>query len=157
MIREAESQTIYEKPCFSFSLFFLWFFGQNRSQDLRGPQLIILAKYGGPPTTPDPFHAHFTFLFFQQKKRFLLSSIFELFLICSWCSELWQLRDHSQIVDLAERIRMVASRASETSKVPHSWQNNVQNVSQTNMNNSDIKNKMVIVPLEFTGRRKGVT
>ena len=39
--------------------------------------------------------------------------------------ELLRLRDQSQIVDLIFAVRAVASRASETSKVPHSWQNNV--------------------------------
>ena len=45
--------------------------------------------------------------------------------------ELRRFRDHSQIVDLAERIRVVASRASETSKISKWWQNNVQNPQKT--------------------------
>ena len=39
--------------------------------------------------------------------------------------ELRRLWDHSQIVDLIFLIRMVSTRASESSKTPHSWQNNV--------------------------------
>ena len=39
--------------------------------------------------------------------------------------EPWRLWDHSQIVDLIFLIWMVSTRASETSKTPHSWQNNV--------------------------------
>ena len=39
--------------------------------------------------------------------------------------EPWRLWDHSQIVDLIFLIWMVSTRASESSKTPHSWQNNV--------------------------------
>ena len=74
---------------------------------------------------PKTFHEVFPLVF----------PIFSLFF------ELLRLRDQSQIVDLIFAVRTVASRASETSKVPHSWQNNVQNVSQTNMQNPDIKKK----------------
>jgi len=44
--------------------------------------------------------------------------------------ELWRLRDQSQIADLIFAVWTVSSRASKTSKVPHSWQNNVHRVSQ---------------------------
>ena len=44
----------------------------------------------------------------------------EVFLIFSLFFELVRLRDQSQIVDLIFAVRTVASRASETSKVPHS-------------------------------------
>ena len=52
-------------------------------------------------------------------------SIFKVFLIFSSFFELRRLWDHSQIVDLIFLIRMVSTRASESSKTPHSWQNNV--------------------------------
>ena len=52
-------------------------------------------------------------------------SIFEVFLIFSLFLELRRLWDHSQIVDLIFLNRMVSTRASESSKTPHSWQNNV--------------------------------
>ena len=55
-----------------FSLLFPYMFGQNHSQDLRGPQLIILTKYGRISTTPDPICNDFTFLFFLFLKKMLL-------------------------------------------------------------------------------------
>ena len=63
--------------------------------------------------------------FFQKNKSFICWSIFEVFLIFSLFLELRRLWDHSQIVDLIFLIRMVSTRAHETSKTPHSWQNNV--------------------------------
>ena len=45
-----------------FSECFLRFVGKNQSQDLQGPQLIILTKYECPPTTPDPIYIDSTFL-----------------------------------------------------------------------------------------------
>ena len=109
-----------------FSLFFQWIVGQNPPQDLRGPQLIILTKYGRISTTPDPFCNDFTFLiFFCNKKLFIFWSIFKVFLICSCFVELRKLRDQSQIVDLVFAVRTVASRASETSKISKWWQNKI--------------------------------
>ena len=49
----------------------------------------------------------------------------EVFLIFSLFFELRRLRDQSQIVDLAERIRLVCLRARETFMVPRWWQNKV--------------------------------
>ena len=49
-----------------FPCFFPLSVCQNHSQRLRGPQLIILTKYGPPPTSPDPFHTHFTFFNFRK-------------------------------------------------------------------------------------------
>ena len=161
-----------------FSLFFQWMFGQNRSQDLRGPQLIILTKYGRISTTPDPFCNDFTFLiFFFKKKSLLFSSIFlsiSYFLMFfwkkkmllfwsisyfSWFVELQRLRDPSQLVDLAESFPVVASRASETSKISKWCKNNVPKRSKQHRKRwfkNRHQKKMVIVPLEFTWRRKGV-
>ena len=41
-----------------------------------------------------------------------------------------KLQDHSKIVDLTFLIRMVSTRAHQTPKTPHSWQNNVPIPSQ---------------------------
>ena len=78
---------------------------------------------------PRPLPAHFTSIlhlsFFFEKILFFFSSFCEVFPIFSLFVELRRLWDHSQIVDLIFLIRMVSTRASETSKTPHSWQNNV--------------------------------
>ena len=58
--------------------------------------------------------------FFFRKNVFLFSSLFEVFLIFSLLVELRRLWDHSQIVDLIFLNRMVSTRASESSKNPHS-------------------------------------
>ena len=55
---------------------------------------------------------------------------FEVFPIFSLFFELRRLWDHSQIVDLIFLNRMVSTRASESSKTPHSWQNNVQKMTE---------------------------
>ena len=75
---------------------------------------------------PRPFPTHFTsilplWFFFEQKNL----SFFQVFPIFSLFLELRRLWDHSQIVDLIFLIRTVSTRAHETSKTPHSWQNNV--------------------------------
>ena len=54
-----------------------------------------------------------------------LENFYKVFPIFSCFLELRRLRDHSQIVDLAERIRMVSLRAPETSKISKWCQNNV--------------------------------
>ena len=74
---------------------------------------------------PTHFETILHFCFFLKKKRFIVWRIFKVFLIFSCFFELRRLRDQSQIVDLVFAVRTVASRASETSKTPHSWQNNV--------------------------------
>ena len=73
-----------------------------------------------------PYHSKTLYrdLFFQ-KKGFIFWSIFEVFPNFSLFFELRRLWDHSQIVDLIFPLKPVSSRASETSKTPHSWQNNV--------------------------------
>ena len=80
---------------------------------------------------PRPFPTHFTsilyFATFCLNKKCLLFYVFPIF---SLFFQLWRLQDQSQIVDLIFPLKPVSSRASETPKVPHSWQNNVQNVSQ---------------------------
>ena len=84
---------------------------------------------------PRPFPSHFTSIlhlwFFLKHECFfekicsIFWSIFKVFPIFSLFLELWRLWDHSQIVDLIFLNRMVSMRASESSKTPHSWQNNV--------------------------------
>ena len=113
------------KSC--FSSFFQWNFGQNPFQNLRKTRPIILNRSQPPSTTPSPFYIDFTSLIFFWKQHVIFSKFFELFPICSLFSELWRLWDHSQIVDLIFLIWMVSTRASESSKTPHSWQNNVPN------------------------------
>ena len=71
---------------------------------------------------PGPFYIDFTFQYFFWFILHLFCNVFPKF---SWFFELQRLRDQSQIVDLKFRIRMVSTRASKTSKTPHSWQNNV--------------------------------
>ena len=151
--RDPKQRENHEKS--RFWLFRQWIFGQNPFQNLRKTRPIILNRSQPPPTLPDPFYIDFIFFNFFRKSNARFFFFFYVFPIFSSFFQLWRLQDQSQIVDLIFPLKPVSSRASETPKVPHSWQNNVQNVSQTNMQNSDIK-KMVIVPLEFTGRRKGV-
>ena len=57
-----------------FPWFFQGIFGQNRSQSIRDPQLIILTKFERISTTPDPIHTSFskkmhTFFFEKSEKR----------------------------------------------------------------------------------------
>ena len=134
--RDPKQGENHEKTC--FSSFFQGIVGQNPFQNLRKTRPIILNRSQPPPTLPDPFYIDFIFfnLFLQKKSLF-----FYVFPIFSLYFQLRRLQDQSQIVDLIFPLKPVSSRASETPKVPHSWQNNVQNVSQTNMQNSDIKNK----------------
>ena len=108
-----------------FPLFFPWMFGQKPSQNVPTIRPIILHRSKPPSTTPDPFYIGFTFLISCGKKKVHFWCMFEVFPIFSWFVELRRLWDQSQIVDLIFAVRTVASRASETSKVPHSWQNNV--------------------------------
>ena len=70
-------------------------------------------------------HQFYIFNFFSKNKSFIFWTSFEVFPIFSLFLELWRLWDHSQIVDLIFLIWMVSTRASESSKTPHSWQNNV--------------------------------
>ena len=65
-------------------------------------------------------HRFYIFDFFSKKKCSIFLSIFEVFPIFSLFLELRRLWDHSQIVDLIFLIRMVSTRASESSKTPHS-------------------------------------
>ena len=77
---------------------------------------------------PRPLPTNFTsilHLWFFFKKRFIFEVIVKVFPIFSLFLELRRLWDHSQIVDLIFLIKMVSTRAHETSKTPHSWQNNV--------------------------------
>ena len=113
-------------------MFFQWFVGQNPFQDLRKTRPIILNRSQPPSTIPKPFYIDFTSLIFFwnmnvffEKICSIFWSIFKVFPIFSLFLELWRLWDHSQIVDLIFLNRMVSTRASESSKTPHSWQNNV--------------------------------
>ena len=114
-----------------FSLFFQWFVGQNPFQNLRKTRPIILNRSQPPSTIPKPFYIDFTSLIFFwnmnvffEKICSIFWSIFKVFPIFSLFLELWRLWDHSQIVNLIFLIWMVSTRASESSKIPHSWQNN---------------------------------
>ena len=69
--------------------------------------------------------------------------------------QLWRLQDQSQIVDLIFPLKPVSSRASETPKVPHSWQNNVQNVSQKNMQNLDTTTNQLVGDSQATNQLVG--
>ena len=64
-------------------------------------------------------HRFYIFELLKKKVTFF-SSFFEVFPIFSLFFELRRLWDHSQIVDLIFMIWMVSTRASETSKTPHS-------------------------------------
>ena len=63
-------------------------------------------------------------------------SIFKVFPFFLLFPEPWRLWNHSQIVDLIFLIWMVSTRASESSKARHSWQNNVPKRSKTMGQNS---------------------
>ena len=121
--RDPKQRENHEKSC--FSLFFQGFVGQNPFQNLRKTRPIILNRSQPPSTIPNPLYIDFTSLIFFCKKKFIVWSNVAAFLIFSLFLELRRLWDHSQIVDLIFLIWMVSTRASESSKTPHSWQNNV--------------------------------
>ena len=70
--------------------------------------------------------------------------------------QVWRLQDQSQIVDLIFPLKPVSSRASETPKVPHSWQNNVQNVSQKIMQNLDTTTNQLVGCSQTTNQLAGL-
>ena len=121
--RDPKQGENHEKSC--FSLFFQGIFGQNPFQNLRKTRPIILNRSQPPSTIPNPLYIDFTSLIFFEQKRFHFLKLFEVFPIFPLFLELRRLWDHSQIVDLIFLIWMVSTRASESSKTPHSWQNNV--------------------------------
>ena len=119
-----------------FHRFFQGIVGQNPFQNLRKTRPIILNRSQPPPTLPDPFYIDFIFFNFFLQKKCLLFYVFPIF---SLFVQLRRLQDQSQIVDLIFLIWMVSTRASESSKTPHSWQNNVPNCIDKFLKKTDIQ------------------
>ena len=107
-------------------MFFLW---NVWSKPIPKPPQNPSAHFGPVSASLDHsqpiLHRVYIFELLFEKKVTFVSICFEVFPIFSLFVELRRLWDHSQIVDLIFLIRMVSTRASETSKTPHSWQNNV--------------------------------
>ena len=115
-----------------FHCFFMEFLVKTHSKTSGKP----VRSFWTGLSLPRPFPSHFTsilhlWFFFEKKKSFIFWTSFEVFPIFSLFLELRRLWDHSQIVDLIFLIRMVSTRASESSKTPHSWQNNVPKCPKT--------------------------
>ena len=114
-VQEETNQKIMLFPCFFYD-----FLAKNHPKTFRQSVRSFCTGLSLPRPLPIHFTSVLHFRFFFEQKCFLFSSILEVFPLFSLFVELLRLRDHSQIVDLIFPLRTVASRASETSKTPHS-------------------------------------
>ena len=114
----------YVKSCFS-TFFSMICWSKHIPKPLENPSDHFEPVSASLDHSQAILHRFYIFDFFLKNKSYIFWSVFEVSPIFSLFLELWRLWDHSQIVDLIFLNRMVSTRASESSKTPHSWQNNV--------------------------------